>query len=216
MSSKIPEPTTVQVDMSENKPLIKSKGNSKVNKTDIKSFSNAVKQTRVATRNKADDTKANSSSQSNSPNEEGVSLESDSSPIGEDNQKTTNKLTSPEWTTVSHHKTKTRPKRDMITGTKKLTTNDTHRLQAAPKASFLHVCRLAPDTTEAELTKYLSSVCAVISCEKLNSKFPNIYSSFKLCVSELNADKVKDPSVWPEGVRISRFFQKRLPMQSVG
>lgn len=86
-------------------------------------------------------------------------------------------------------------------------------LKSVPTKAYLHISKLDPNTTVAQLSEYLRPTCADVACEKLESRFPNIYSSFKVGVSKDNVDKLLSPSCWPKGTRVSRFFyrQRRNP-----
>lgn len=84
-------------------------------------------------------------------------------------------------------------------------------LHCAPKLSFLHVYKLHPSTTTEQLTSYLKPSFPEVSCEKMNSRYPEYYSSFKIVVNELNSAKAEDPSLWPAGCCVNRYvhFKKR-------
>lgn len=84
-------------------------------------------------------------------------------------------------------------------------------LHVVPKKqlSHLHISRLSPKTTEADLERFFKQHIQDISCEKLNSKQPDVYSSFKVTVPADFLEKALSPEFWPEGVAINKFFMKR-------
>lgn len=86
-------------------------------------------------------------------------------------------------------------------------------LLAVPKRrlAFIHVSRLSPTTIIEDLEKYVGASIPGVSCEKLTSRRPDIYSSFKLVVPLELLDKAMNPYFWPEGAAVKRFFMKRRP-----
>lgn len=77
------------------------------------------------------------------------------------------------------------------------------------RLALIHVSRLSPTTNIEDLEKYVGSSIPGISCEKLNSRRPDIYSSFKIAIPFESLDQVMNPSFWPEGAAVKRFFLKR-------
>lgn len=112
-----------------------------------------------------------------------------------------------EWVTVKGRRAKKERKviRSMV-GSRE---SDNIALKSVPKLVFFHVSKLAPDTTERQLVDYLKPVSSFSSCEKLVSRYPEVYSSFKIGVEESKTDKIYVPSFWPEGTRVSRFFRRK-------
>lgn len=98
---------------------------------------------------------------------------------------------------------KRKPRRTLTVGT-----NKNSDIKATPKNVSLHVYRLAPDTTVEDLTNVLKINFPEAICEKLNSRFPDIYSSFKVTINDYNFKKATDSSLWPNGACISHFFVK--------
>lgn len=89
------------------------------------------------------------------------------------------------------------------------------KLVIAPKKAFLHVSRFSPETTIDDITNYLQGDFPEVKCGKLSSKYPYHYSSFKIMIDLVNLEKAKDPSIWPRGIYVSRFFQKRQRLDNV-
>lgn len=124
-------------------------------------------------------------------------------PKAEENQK----VTDDEWTTVQSRKRK-QPRRKPIVG---CSTNTT-LLQAVPKTAYLHVYRLSPNTTIEALEQHLQMKIPVSSVEKLNSRQPLLYSSFKVSVDHTHLEEMMNPTIWPNRAYVNRFFhipQKR-------
>ena len=82
-------------------------------------------------------------------------------------------------------------------------------IKTVSKKAFLFVTRIDPSTTNDVIQEYIQSSFPEATCEQLNSKFPDIYSSFKVTINAENLDRAFDPSVWPQGDMVTRFFQKR-------
>lgn len=87
-------------------------------------------------------------------------------------------------------------------------------LKSAPKLSFVHLYRLDPDTSELKVAEYVSNVLGinVIGCERLNSRRPEAYSSFKLTVDQMDEPQLLDPVNWPRGVCLRKFFTRNRPV----
>lgn len=84
-------------------------------------------------------------------------------------------------------------------------------LHVVPKkpVSHLHVTRLGPETTIADLQDFFNKNSYEVSIEKLNSRKPELYSSFKIALPSDHLDEVMNPTFWPVGVAVNRFFMKR-------
>lgn len=86
-------------------------------------------------------------------------------------------------------------------------TSNEASIKGATRYAFLHVSRLQPDLTEDKLIQYLEmKKFTSIKCEKLQSKYPEEYSSFKVSIPMCNLEDIKKPEVWPQDVCINRFF----------
>lgn len=86
-------------------------------------------------------------------------------------------------------------------------------IKSAPRLSEIHVCRLDKDTTCDELLEYLKDKCSIVGCERLNSKQPTVYSSFKISASYDSVRVLLDPATWPRGVAVRKFFQRRFAVE---
>jgi len=84
----------------------------------------------------------------------------------------------------------------------------------------IFVSRLHPLTETADIIECVTTVvpsldCNDIQCEKLKSKYVELYSSFYVCV-RVDADKMKQmldvlmsEESWPAGLLVRRYFKKR-------
>lgn len=105
------------------------------------------------------------------------------------------------WTLVQRKKAPRR-KATTIEGT-----NANAVIKGVVKQAHLHVFRLAPETTEEQLENYLRDKnFENVTCKKIASKHPNVYSSFKVSVLESELEKIKSPEIWPQGVCVDRFL----------
>lgn len=82
-------------------------------------------------------------------------------------------------------------------------------VKGVPEVVHLHVCRISPDTSAETLVGVLRSHFPEVTCESLNSKRPDIYSSFKVSVYRSHFNKAMDASIWPCGAYVSQFFHRR-------
>lgn len=94
----------------------------------------------------------------------------------------------------------------MIVGNRKY---DDALYQPAPSVVSFHVSRFKPEATEEMVKALFKETFPEIQCEKITSKYPNSYSSFKVSIFESNRKQFLDPEIWPAGIIVSRFFQRR-------
>lgn len=83
------------------------------------------------------------------------------------------------------------------------------KLQGVPRSISLHVYRLSPDTTSEQVTSFLKDKFPEVKCEKLTSKHPDEYSSFRVDVHQTNYEKALDPNLWPVNTCVRRFLFPR-------
>lgn len=80
-------------------------------------------------------------------------------------------------------------------------------IKAVRRFSHFHVSRLDPNLTVEELLQYLQGRdIANAKLEKLQSKYPEQYSSFKVSVPSDQVQDVLNPELWPTDTCINRFF----------
>jgi hypothetical protein len=79
-------------------------------------------------------------------------------------------------------------------------------LLAASKKVWLHVYRLHKDTTTDNVRSFIKSKITEmdIVCEQLTSR--GDYSSFKIGADSRHLSTLNDPSFWPSGTAVRRFF----------
>ena len=119
-----------------------------------------------------------------------------------------------EWQTSKHRNSRKRQR--VIVGESEENANGVATLQTVPKFIDLHVYRLHPSTTEADVIGYLKPMFKEVLCETLPSKHPLQYSSFKVSLYSYNFSKAMDSTIWPKGACIDKFFQwkkKNQPTQ---
>lgn len=103
---------------------------------------------------------------------------------------------------VRNERKSTKRKTEFITGNSTLE----HNLSTCDKRIFLFTSRFSPLTECNDLIKFLEehkiNDCVV---EKLNSKFPDSYSSFKIGVPSGLFSDVYKPDFWPRNVFVTKF-----------
>lgn len=119
-------------------------------------------------------------------------------------------------TNISSNLKQTVNGRNMLTGTN---TNSTCPFKAAaavisedskPNIKILHAMNFEPDTDATELSNYLKTLAPNVNVQKLNSRHPDIYASFKIIVPSDECDKLLVSDIWPEKVVLNRFlFRKK-------
>lgn len=82
-------------------------------------------------------------------------------------------------------------------------------ISVVEKKSILFVSRLKANTPANLLENYLKSDFPEVQCSALESKYPNDYSSFKVCINSSNIERAMKPEMWPAGAYVAKFFQKR-------
>lgn len=70
----------------------------------------------------------------------------------------------------------------------------------------LHVARIAPDVQPTDLEQFLRDSFPEVVCESLQSKHPQIYSSFKVKIVATHYEKAMNPALWPINAQVRRFF----------
>lgn len=117
-----------------------------------------------------------------------------------------NNTTEP-WNTVVQRRNKNRGiHKHAVIGEK--ITGDTN-LKVVPKKAFIFVSRLEPGTKSEAIVELIKTEMPEAQCEELKSKFPQIYTSFKVTVDMQNLDKIMNSKLWPSGAYVSRFFHRR-------
>lgn len=106
-----------------------------------------------------------------------------------------------------------RPRRKTSNKNKTITGSATNsNIKAITKYSYLYVTRLEKDVTSENIINYLKELeFNDVICDKMNSKRPDIYSSFRIGVPAPILDKLKDCKIWPVGTYVNTFFWKMKP-----
>ncbi|KAK9679379.1 hypothetical protein QE152_g40079 [Popillia japonica] len=82
-------------------------------------------------------------------------------------------------------------------------------LRAVVSCPHLYLSKLDKNRTFEDVQNYLMGKgFPEFECQKMVSKRPDIYSSFKVGVPVSRIDELKNPDCWPEGTHISPFFWK--------
>lgn len=114
-----------------------------------------------------------------------------------------------DWATVVY-KHRRKPTRGQQTIVGEMKSGDgPATLKAIPRLAHLHVYKLEPNTTADEVQKFLKDRFPEVKCEPMKSKYPELYASFKVTVDMSNLDEAMNPSVWPQGTCINKFFYLR-------
>lgn len=106
-----------------------------------------------------------------------------------------------EWSQV----VKKKRKRPIVIGSNV----DNLSVRGVPKFVDLHVYRLDVNTTGAELINFLKPNFPEVKCEALNSKHPELYTSYKVSILQENFKKAMETQYWPKGACIQQFFVLR-------
>lgn len=89
------------------------------------------------------------------------------------------------------------------------------KLKAVPKTASLHVTRLSTETRDVDVKELLADRFPEVGVEEMQSRFPEVYKSFKVTVNQDNYKMAMLPEIWPVGVRVSRFFHWRAQKKTL-
>lgn len=104
---------------------------------------------------------------------------------------------------------KSNSKGNTITGTA-----PSSNLKAITKYNYVYVTRLDKTTSVEDIVGYLKEKNFLnVICDKMSSKKPDVYSSFRVGVPFNEINKLKEPEVWPMGAYVNTFFWKMKPHQ---
>lgn len=101
-----------------------------------------------------------------------------------------------------------RPRRRMVVGVGNASQSET-KVKGVPKLIDLHVYRIHPDTTAEDLADMLRPHFEEVVIEAMESKNPDVYSSFKVTIFQDNFEKAMDATSWPKNSCIRRFLNIR-------
>lgn len=71
--------------------------------------------------------------------------------------------------------------------------------------AWIYVTRLDKETIADQIQILLSAVCDV-KCEKLNVRYNDKWSSFRICASFHFKDNITYGNIWHSGAQIGRYF----------
>ncbi|CAH1107897.1 unnamed protein product [Psylliodes chrysocephalus] len=103
-----------------------------------------------------------------------------------------------------------RPKA-LLVGSLENTSDGTLRASEFVKTSefHYHATNFAPDVSSENLQKHLQKFAPNVKVQKLNSRNPDQYSSFKISLPPLESGDIMDSKIWPYKVFLNRFFPSR-------
>lgn len=131
-----------------------------------------------------------------------INIESDAKIAHQSNDSAVNR-------TTGAHSNRSKP----IVG-KKIFKDNPMALKAADRKAFLHVYKLHPETEITTLISYLSPIFPEVKIERMNARYPQYYSSFKVEIDFANVDKAMNPDLWPVGTCINRFFHRKKTLDA--
>lgn len=83
-------------------------------------------------------------------------------------------------------------------------------MKAIDRKVSLFVSRISVDTTLEDFTNMAKAIFPEAECEKLQSKHPDKYSSFKTTIDAKNIARAKERDAWPNGAYVSKFFRRSM------
>lgn len=137
--------------------------------------------------------------------EDNTAVNSYKSSIDNNTTKNPSNSQSEEWSTVSHKRSIRKRSRALVVGS----CSGNSSVEGNEKFSIFHVTNLKPETTAENLQDFLKSNFSSVRCEKLTSRYPENYSSFKVTIPSSDYEKALDGSNWPIRASIHRFFRPR-------
>nr|CAI5831557.1 unnamed protein product [Callosobruchus analis] len=107
------------------------------------------------------------------------------------------------WQHVNRKRSK--PRRSLVVGGD----SDTSVIKGVEKKVVLHVSRVDPKADVRGMESFLKTNFREVIVEKISSKFPEVYSSFKVTIPESDFPLAMDASKWPKNSSVNRFFNRR-------
>lgn len=113
-----------------------------------------------------------------------------------------------DWETQRSQRRQIRRNKDLIVGKMK---NDA-LFKGVTKYDNYHVFNCEPNLTPEQLKSYLIDDVKIpeVDCQKMDSKHPERYSSFKVSVPNNYTNDLINPEIWPEYVCINKFENRFL------
>lgn len=117
-------------------------------------------------------------------------------------------VSSPHGTNYNKRSHMTKRSRNILVGqAKNLPGNSL--LKSAATFRHFHTTNWDPNTSEGVLLEYLKEFVPEVHIEKLASRQPSRYASFKVSVPFADVDKLTRPDIWPSGVSLNQFFRPK-------
>nr|CAI5820101.1 unnamed protein product [Callosobruchus analis] len=88
-------------------------------------------------------------------------------------------------------------------------------VKGVEKRVALHVSRIHPSTALTDMESMVKAKFPEATVESIQSKHPDIYSSFKVTLLHSNFKSALDVSIWPKNTCINRFLQSRKKTRMV-
>lgn len=89
--------------------------------------------------------------------------------------------------------------------------NDNNTFKGVVRYVDFHVFRCPLDLSTTDIVTYLKSKnIPDIKCETMKSRYPELYTSFKVSVPANLVETFKNPNIWPEYVGIDRYQNRFL------
>lgn len=124
----------------------------------------------------------------------------------------TNENRGSEWKVVNRKRPIRKTRKSLVTGSY----TGAAEVEGLDKIVALHVSNLKPETSVENLEHFLNRNFTYVKCEKLTSRYPDSYSSFKVLISSCDYGKALNGANWPNKVNVHRFFQRRVTQHPVG
>lgn len=109
------------------------------------------------------------------------------------------------WKVVNYKRSYLRTRKTLITGTY----SESSEVEGLDRFRTFHVSNLKPDTTIENLRNILQRNFSNFTCEKLDSRYLEYYSSFKVLIPASDNEKALGSSKWPNKANVNRFFRRR-------
>lgn len=123
------------------------------------------------------------------------------------------------FTTVSYKRSKHKRKPALIIGTavknsRTFISTPTHLLMS------IHLTRVSTEARKEDIEEYIQEELKIlhpesetfdIKLEKLNSRYPDKYSSFKITCPKIYYSNLIDNKFWPNGIAVKRYFTRVNP-----
>lgn len=100
------------------------------------------------------------------------------------------------------------PRNILVGDSKSFPENFTLKSATTISLKHFHTTNWDPNTSDEVLSAYLSEIVPGIKVEKLNSRNPDVYASFKVSVPVDKAHFIMKPEIWPTGVAVNQFFRR--------